>query len=289
MENEGIKKFPPGEFEEYRKEPLLEYVVEISDELWKDFDPESIFYDEEGNLIEDGYVESDRPCCFGKRLNCGEIDTSREEKYLNHRDLQDTLRAFGLDRDKFWYLCLMLKDVMEAHTKNSYKKPNNPLEELQGLYDLICKVDKDNQGELMLNVGEETATASNRMTMDYIKGAMAEALQKAKEELISKFGRHTFVSTGLLDEKVTLPLMYQITYFHNLLMPFLKKREAQKDIHASKDKMLLISRMIYVLGISDDKRYDTEYAENGDKLNFLKNNIRRYKNLKLDTYQTVYC
>lgn len=288
MEKEGIKRLPQCDFDQYRKEPLLEYVVEISDELWKDFNPEEIYYDEFGVLISDGYVESDRPETFGRRFHCDVIDTEGEEMYLNHKDLQDTLRAFELDRDKFWYLCLMLKDVMEVSTKNAYKKPKDPLKELQGLYELICKVDQDNQGELILNVGEKTATASNRMTMDFMKKAMADAFQEAERTLVHHYGPHTFITGGLMDEKTTLPLMYQIAYFQKLLMHFLEKRTARKDVHASKDKMFLISRMIYVLGISDDKRYDEEYSPSGDKLNFLKNNIRRYKNLKLGTEQVVY-
>ena len=294
METEKIPELEKRDYFKYRNDPLLEYAVEIADELWPSFNPEDCLYDEEDNIIQDGFDVSERPNRFGCRYTSGTIDTSRENIYLEHEDVQNTLKAFGLDKYKFWYLCLMLKDIMTAETVNAWQRPKDPCDELKELLQLLQKVSPENKGELLLNVGKETATVSGRQTMNYITDAIEKALEKAEKEVHVKTGPYNFNSIHIKDEKgmmldrVTLPLMYQIATFHKLLMHFLKDKKPRKDIYASKDKMMLVSRMIYILGISDDERYNQEWTETGDKLNFLKNNIRRYQNVKLPTIQEIY-
>lgn len=79
-----------------------------------------------------------------------------------------------------------------------------------------------------------------------------------------------------------------------LLKWFLKDKVADKTIYTSnenkisKDKSLLISRMIFILGISDDESFFDEYKEDGSKLNYLKNYIKKYKSLKKPTYNSRY-
>jgi len=256
---------------EFEADPLLEYAAEMMD----------------NDCIDD----------FLERYREGLIDQSREEKYLKHDDVKKTLKAFGLDREKFWYLCLMLKDVMDIKTQNIWIPPKDPCDELKEMLELLRKVSPQNQGELSLSVGNETATASNRRTMEYITEAMEKALEKAEKELhreiqLPEGGKLVLKQTGFLDEKTTLAPIYRIAIFHKLLMHFLKDkkpRKDRKDINASKDKMMLVSRMIYILGISDDERYNQEWIETGDKLNFLKYNIRRYqKGDKLNNILNAY-
>ena len=93
-----------------------------------------------------------------------------------------------------------------------------------------------------------------------------------------------------LDIKATtsLPLIYQIYLFNKYLSMFLKPLVAKKGTRASKDKSFLISKMIYVLSISDDIKFITEYKDNGDILNHLKNLLSRYKNIKIPTLNSIY-
>ena len=49
---------------------------------------------------------------------------------------------------------------------------------------------------------------------------------------------------------------------------------------APKDKSLLISRMIYILGICDDPKLYTDLNEKGNKQNQLKGYLSRYKHPK---------
>ena len=43
-----------------------------------------------------------------------------------------------------------------------------------------------------------------------------------------------------------------------------------------------------LLSISDDVKFITEYKDNGDKLNHLKNLLSRYKNIKIPTLNSIY-
>lgn len=72
------------------------------------------------------------------------------------------------------------------------------------------------------------------------------------------------------------------------LKDFLKDKVADKAIYASKDKSLLISRMIFILGISDDESFFDEYKEDGSKLNYLKNYVKKYKSIEVPTYNSHY-
>lgn len=69
---------------------------------------------------------------------------------------------------------------------------------------------------------------------------------------------------------------------------FLKDKVADNAINASKDKSLLISRMIFILGISDDESFFEEYKEDGSKLDYLKNYIKKYKDKKITTHNVRY-
>ena len=52
-----------------------------------------------------------------------------------------------------------------------------------------------------------------------------------------------------------------------------------KKVKVSKDKMMLVSRLIYTVGY-DGKRYNEEYDSEGNKNRMLSNLLRRYKNEK---------
>lgn len=77
----------------------------------------------------------------------------------------------------------------------------------------------------------------------------------------------------------------------------LKDKVADKAIYASKgsaistDKGLLISRMIFVLGISGKDSFYKEYNDDDKKVvknDKLKGYLKRYKNVKLPAHQTRY-
>ena len=265
--------------EDYYDEPLLEYVVDFANKVFPTYDRE-------------GFYESNMPDLFGDRYVKGIIKPIGFDKYLDDKlEIQYTLDAFGLDSNKFWYLCLFLKDYVKGQTTNAIKTNPTHREELSNLlyelnkmnikikYDRILSAEKG--GELSFKVeGGKKVVITDKTTLIYINAAITIFMEKYNKIL----------DKSTLDIKATtsLPLIYQIYLFNKYLSMFLKPLVAKKGTIASKDKSFLISKMIYVLSISDDVKFITEYKDNGDKLNHLKNLLSRYKNIKIRTLNSIY-
>ena len=146
-------------------------------------------------------------------------------------------------------------------------------------YDRILSAEKG--GELSFKVeGGKKVVITDKTTLIYINAAITIFMEKYNKILDE--------STLDINATTSLPLIYQIYLFNKYLSMFLKPLVAKKGTIASKDKSFLISKMIYVLSISDDVKFITEYKDNGDKLNHLKNLLSRYKNIKIPTLNSIY-
>jgi hypothetical protein len=265
--------------EDYYDEPLLEYVVDFANKVFTSYN-------------EDGFYLSNMPDLFGDRYVKGIIKPIGFDKYLDDKlEIQYTLDAFGLDSNKFWYLCLFLKDYVKEQTTNAIKINPTHREELSNLlyeldkmnikikYDRILSAEKG--GKLSFKVeGGKKVVITDKTTLIYINAAITTFMEKYNNILDE--------STLDINATTSLPLIYQIYLFNKYLSMFLKPLVAKKGTRASKDKSFLISKMIYVLSISDDVKFITEYKDNGDKLNHLKNLLSRYKNIKIRTLNSTY-
>lgn len=217
------------------------------------------------------------------------VDTSRKQKYLDTEEVQDTLKVFHLDSEKFWHLCLFIKDLVEGYANGSQAtKPKTEIIQLINLLREVDVIDEDSlksNGLLSLKVGKKTVKIDNRFTLLWIKTALSNYLKK-----------YSF----LLDDELSIQVVqhkapiYIIALFNYILKLFLKDKVADKSIYASnenkisKDKSLLISRMIFILGISDDESFFDEYRDDGSKSNYLKSYIKKYKTITLPTYNSNY-
>ena len=226
-------------------------------------------------------------------LRLSSIDTSRKQKYLDSEEVQDTLRAFHLDAEKFWYLCLFIKDVVEGYADGI--DAVSPREEISQLVALLNKVKSDfkrdgtyslkSNAMLSLKVDKETVKIENPLTLGIIKAILYKFLQTDNKLLDDSSFNMT---------KIHKAPIYKIALFNRFLSGFLKDKVADKAIYASngnkisKDKSLLISRMIFILGISDDESFFDEYKEDGSKLDYLKNYIKKYKDIVAPTYNSRY-
>jgi hypothetical protein len=265
--------------EDYYDEPLLEYVVDFANKVFPAYDGE-------------GFYDSNMPDLFGDRYVKGIIKPIGFDKYLDDKlEIQSTLDAFGLDSNKFWYLCLFLKDYAKGQTTNAIKTNPTHREELSNLLDELNKMNikikydrilsAEKGGELSFKVeGGKKVVITDKTTLIYINAAITIFMEKYNKILDE--------STLDINATTSLPLIYQIYLFNKYLSMFLKPLVAKKGTIASKDKSFLISKMIYVLSISDDVKFITEYKDNGDKLNHLKNLLSRYKNIKIPTLNSIY-
>lgn len=207
------------------------------------------------------------------------VDTSRKQKYLDTTEVQDTLKAFHLDSEKFWHLCLFLKDLAEGYANGI--NATTPREEISQLINLLNEIvpERDEKFMLSLKVGKKSVKIDNRATLMFISYALSNNIQKC-----------TLLDDADFCSQVKLHKapIYIVALFNMFLKDFLKDRVADKTIYASKDKSLLISRMIFILGISDDESFFDEYKEDGSKLNYLKNYVKKYKSIEVPTYNSHY-
>ena len=241
--------------------PELEYAVEVA------------------NTFE-GHVAK----MFAFRLTM--IDQSRKQKYLDSKEVQDTLKAFHLDAEKFWYLCLFIKDIVEGYA-DGYDAIS-PREEISQLVALLQKVESDKNDKslrtksnalLSLKLGKMSVKIDNQLTLGIIKAALYAILKTDNRMLDADLLNMTEVHKSVI---------YKVAWFNRFLSGFLKDKVADKAIYASKDKNLLISRMIFVLGISDDESFYEEYNDDGVKNDKLKGYLKRYKNVEVPAHQPRY-
>lgn len=192
-----------------------------------------------------------------------------------------------MDSEKFWYLCLFIKDVVEGYADGI--DAVSPREEISQLVALLNKVESDfkrdgtyslkSNAMLSLKVDKKTVKIENPLTLGFIKAILYKFLQTDNKLLDDSSFNMT---------KIHKAPIYKIALFNMLLKWFLKDKVADKAIYASKDKSLLISRMIFILGISDDESFFEEYKEDGSKLDYLKNYIKKYKTIEVPTYNSRY-
>ena len=265
-------------------DPLFEYVRNVADNFWPDYD---------------GF--SDVPDMFSRRFSMGVIDDSWKQKYLATTEVLDTIKAFGLDISKFWYLCLFIKDIADTTVANAAEVSLSPRE---AITDFIEKMDKQfpksctipyknltngSVVELQLKIdGSKVAEINDLHTIAVIRRALSEFLCK---------GDYSLLDTAIVNTKAKVELenIHRIRLFDKYLSWFIKDLEADKTVlsfqsneRVSLNKKLLVSRMIFVLGISDDESFFDEYKENGDRLNFLKDYLKSYKNKKCPISNKAY-
>ena len=317
MEKEGIPKLEKRKHYDYCydywEEPLLDYAWTVANHLWPSFDGED-------------FCPSSVPGEFAEYYHGGEIDTSMENRYLEHEDVQNTLEAFGLDQHKFWYLCLMLKDVVKGFTEDARPRVLNAREELNAFVQEIERLEPElinvgeihtfkdfkHAAELTLQVKEEerknarTFTIRGPKTLFYLGVAVSRFLNEIPMPDIHQIcDLDTVQSSDIFSgEMTTEKEIWRVALFHKYMDWFLKdhlkdvtvKRTLEKEINLSNgrkcmstlkvdtSRQRLISRMIYVMGISENGKYDDP------KCNTLKNNLKgEYKDPKPKNHNSRYC
>lgn len=275
-------------------DPLFEYVRNVADNFWPDYE---------------GF--SDVPDMFSRRFSMGVIDDSWKQKYLATTEVLDTIKAFGLDISKFWYLCLFIKDIADTTAANAAEVSLSPRE---AITDLIEKMDKMNPQPFFYDVsnGDGTTTKiladfkTERNALLTFKVEGSKRLVKIEDPrtisiinaILSDFLHRCTADSSLLDSAViehdscvTLKPIHKIYLFDKYLSWFIKDLKADKGVQYSRvslNKRLLVSRMIFVLGISDDESFFDEYKENNERLNFLHDYLTKYKNKELPISNKAY-
>lgn len=269
----------------YYGEPLLDYASKVADEFW--CEPDDPYLDEETHEVICGQLPSTSQYTFAWRYIKGEIETEKVRMDLYEGDdIQKTLEAFGLESSKFWYLCLFVKWKIDLDCLTARTLPPTTKEELNSLIDEFAKLNPKAQvthhfttevpATLSFTVeGSKTITICNGNTLAIIGTAINKFYKEIGED-------NPFLEGFSYNEtaQINLSTRTKIFLFHERLTWFINPLKAKRGFHASKDKSLLISRMIYILGICDDPKLYTDLNEKGNKQNQLKGYLSRYKHPK---------
>lgn len=255
----------------YESEPLFDYVCQVSDmmgETVTDINPDGS-YESTPHLL---------PSSFASAFNEGTFDVEGiNQTYYEKPEIQDTLKAFGLDSSKFWYLCLFIKWKVDCECDSARVFPKEPLEKLKDLQAEFEKLDFTKYR------GKYVSSKTAQLTFK-VKGSKAYTIDDKEtlailNNIINDYLLATPAKGYLLNdsEKIELSIITKMYLFNKYLSWFLSPLTANKAINASYDKSLLVSRMIYTLGIFKNESMWQEYNESGNKKNQLKGYLSKYK------------
>ena len=274
----------------YESEPLFDYVTRVSDmmgEIVTDINPDGS-HESTPHLL---------PFSFASAYHENKIDLKGVNLEVYEKsEIQDTLKAFGLDSSKFWYLCLFIKWKVDWEFNSAMTFPKEPLEKLKDLQAEFEKLDFTKVR------GKYVSSKTAELTFK-VKGSKAYTIDDKEtlailNNIINGYLLTTPTKGYLLhdSQKVDLSIATKMYLFNKYLTWFIAPLKADSKIHACKDKSLLVSRMLYVLGVynqdgedeegnqvNENKKHKMnkenlweEYTENGKK-NYLKGILSKYK------------
>lgn len=276
------------DYYEYQDIELLDYVYEVANHFLPNIDglpskAPAVFCERfhERNLsIEERYERHKKFYIFNLsfddylKYHSDEkpLKSNFMERYLNNRELQDTIEAFGLDVSKLWYLLLFVHDYIEDIGNNSPAIGKSTLQDFNDFANKLSEatgitLKKDNRKSYAVE-REDTIRIIQAALQHYIKIVNSEELNGTLDSHPLNFKDKSF-----------LDISYKKWKFAEIFLYFLKDRKAtvpkNSIYNVSKDKMLFISRLIYTVEY-DGKRYNEEYDSEGNKNRMLSNLLRRY-------------
>ena len=106
-------------------DPLYDYVSEIANRMY----PTWVFDDSCGEYFQ---TDSFRGWDFVHQLEDGRLKSPfTKEQYLENAPIIRSLRAMGIDTEKFWMAILFVYDVVQERTENVQQVPTSVFEEFR--------------------------------------------------------------------------------------------------------------------------------------------------------------
>lgn len=243
-----------------------------------------------------------------KELDNDQHTNAQQKSSDEDYNISLTLRAFNLDASKFWYLCLMLKDYIEGTANESalHEVTVSFRELIINLIVLLDQIEYHKNDGIFISSGanefrlslqkreksnlkfQDLFIINDTHTLKIIKLALEFFLEAHKEESeILDFIALEQIMSLLKNykHKKKRILRAQMALFHRYLKWFLDKQEVNKEyVNNSKysvsiSKNLLISRMSYFTGLTDDIKYLGDH---------LRSDISKYEGVEDDILNLRY-
>lgn len=302
-----------SEIDKYLDEPLLEYVWKVADCFLPvvDYDGEPsesqapiIFAN---RYIESKLTDEEKYARFIEFFPNETFDSAKEyyaertelntsfiENFFSCDEILKTLKAFHLDVDKFLYLLLFINDVVEdvctnapSRTTSQINRVNKMVKGISEATEIITKKNgRKNyatQDAFTLHVLNASINYFIKTYNNIVNGSNSNEECKAKLEELGL--ADTFKQRVKLkyEKRVVLEKSHKTRLFAEMFQYFFRDIEADRKFvkqsieKISIDKLFLISRLTYIVGLQG-KDYYERYTDDGNDNRKLSNLLSRYRN-----------
>lgn len=219
------------------------------------------------------------------------------ESYTSNNDIIDTIEAYGLDVEQFWYAIVAIYWLTQKRCVNVVKPEGTTGEQMRKLGEYLQGIDRFTitaEGKKRLVIDDAWVIKSIRQFLDNQFAENELRFNDGYSININKQGNHLESSSV----QMWFSAERYIKLFENLDLPTIRARDSEMKYYKRMDageriakgggnkmvsynKMLLISRLMYF----------TRLTRNENFLGFdesLKGIIKQYKNLKINTYNPKY-
>ena len=300
-----------SDIDKYLDEPLLEYVWKVADAFLPVVDNEGRSESQAPVIFANRYIETrlseaervERYLSFFPNEDAASarkyyaehppLDTSFMERFFDSSEVVQTLEAYQLDVEKFWYLLLFVNDVVEDVCTNG---PTCELSETEKVDDMVTKLSEATELITKKN-GRQNYETKDDYTLSILKTALRHFINsyndivetsKSREELLARLSEigveRTIKSWVLLnyEKRLLLEKSHKTRLFAAMFQYFLGGRTINRELlktaveKISTDKLLLISRLTTIVGLQGEDYY-RRYTDEGTENRKLSNLLNRYK------------
>lgn len=326
MEIQGLPDYKAqrGDIDKYIDEPLLEYVWMVADKFMPDYDGEYYCASRAPIIFANRYISSRltdeekyaryQEIYPGSTLESAkqhytkqtQFNSSFKEYFLNCKEVLNTLEAFHLDLDKFWYLLLFINDVVEdactnalTHGLSERDKANELAEGILGATEVITKKDGGQNYETKDEYTISLLKASLKYFIKTYNGILEtcqnnEELKRRLKELGMEDEIKDYIPISY-KPKAALEKSHKTRLFAKMFQYFLRDKEADREFvkksmeKISTDKLFFISRLTHIVGFQGIDYYE-RYTADGNDNRKLSNLLSRYRDEPLpSTIGRIYC
>ena len=277
-----------SEIDKYIDEPLLEYVWIVANQFLPVVDEDSCSESHAPIIFTNRWIESnmtteeryarfleffpnntkeDIEQYYSKRPL---LDTSFKETFFEKEEVLQTLKAFNIDLTKFWYLLLFVHDVVEDVCKNAPVHEPSQIDKVNELSEEISVATKillEHDGRKSYETEDEFMLSVLKASVDYYIKVYNVVIESSRdqEECDTKLKalglKGAFKNWRVLnyDDKISLDPSHKIRLFAKMFQYFLEDKQADRGLVEgyidSIDKLLLISRLVYIVGLHDEDYY----------------------------------
>lgn len=293
-------------------EPLLDYVCKVANNYWMEYDAEigePMGYSNVPRRFASRYL-NDEIDITSKELFCKSATPkathAKHVKYMEniyygqeeHKeivsedesipDISMTLKAYDLDISKFWYLCIFLKDYVTGETIEGARiEELSHRERLEKFVSLVNQLNPDLFGGLYKTTGEAELTLrvgkgkKNKLVLN--NGHTLALIRNGIQYVLDNY-HSDYLDFSEVDQskrlKSTKGDIVKIALFYKYMLWFLdhctiNKEVIKEALSLSTSKILLISQLVYIIGLTDNKNF---LGENNET--YLRTYISGYEDYK---------